>query len=164
MSPFMRNDSLKNFINTRKGQRNLVHFISHTKFHYTRYFFAKHSPIWVKFGIRGLLIGCTGFRSFNKDGKVEGKVAATAVVVVVVVIVVVVVVKRVMVSIMAPSISRSLLFHCITSPVLWGQGTETRPLLATRLKRLPILTFCRSLGLRHTLPQILYLLLANTGQ
>ena len=78
--------------------------------------------------------------------------------------VVVVAVKRVMVSIMAPSISRSLLFHCITSPVLWGQGTETRPLLATRLKRLPILTFCRSLGLRHTLPQILYLLLANTGQ
>jgi hypothetical protein len=105
----------------------VVHFISHTKFHYTRYFFAKHSPIWVKFGIRGLFIGCTGFRSFNKDCEVEGKVAATAVVVVVVVTIAVVVVKRVMVSIMVPSISRSVLFHCITSLVVWGHVTKTSP-------------------------------------
>jgi hypothetical protein len=41
---------------------------------------------------------------------------------------------------------------------------QPSPVLATRLNRLPTLTFSRSLSLKNTLPKILYVLHASTGQ
>ena len=46
----------------------------------------------------------------------------------------------------------------------WGSETKPSSVLATRLNRLPTLTFSRSSGLKNMLPQILYLSQGNTGQ
>jgi hypothetical protein len=60
-------------------------------------------------------------------------------------------------------IPRSVLFHCISSPVYEVERLR-QAVLATRLNRLLTLTFSRSSGFRNTLSQILYLLHAKTGQ
>jgi hypothetical protein len=86
------------------------------------------------------------------------------VVVVVVVVAVVVVVRIVTVPRQILPISRSLLFHCITSSVQEIYRNKRTTGLANRLKRLPSLTFSKSLGLKNILSHVLYLLNASTGQ